>query len=69
MNVQPKFKGWYVDWIKITLSTGVMFYCPVDGWLDNYKNPAGPPSRTVICTNSGDFLAQAILHSFHVLKS
>ena len=30
------------------MSTGEVFSCPVDGWLDN-DNPKEPSSRTVSC--------------------
>ena len=35
------------------MSTGEVFSCPVDGWLDN-DNPKEPSSRTVSCASSGD---------------
>merc|ERR1712088_814676 len=45
--------GWYVEWIRITMSTGEVFSCPVDGWLDN-GDPKEPSSRTVSCASSGN---------------
>jgi len=49
--------GWYAEWMNVTMSTGEVFSCPVDGWLDNWSKAwpevAGPGSRTVICTSSG----------------
>ena len=37
------------------MSTGEVFSCPVDGWLDNGDGSAGPSSRTVSCASLGDF--------------
>merc|ERR1712226_849103 len=48
--------GWYVEWIRITMSTGEVFSCPVDGWLDN-DNPKEPSSRTVSCASSGEHVS------------
>ena len=36
------------------MSTGEVFSCPVNGWLDNGGAPYGPGSRTVSCASSGD---------------
>ena len=59
------FKGWYVEWIEITMDTGVKSFCTFNAWLDNGApgtpslgppaNPVGPPSATSICSqgNSG----------------
>ena len=40
------------------MSTGEVFSCPVDGWLDNGPNAAGPGSRTVSCASSGDCMTK-----------
>merc|ERR1712088_716797 len=48
--------GWYVEWIRITMSTGEVFSCPVDGWLD-IDNPKEPSSRTVSCASSGEHVS------------
>ena len=39
------------------MSTGEVFSCPVDGWLDNGPNAAWPGSRTVSC-QSGDCMTK-----------
>ena len=46
-------EGWYVEWIKITLSGGRMFICPVEKWLDSGEGALGPPTLTVDCHKSG----------------
>jgi hypothetical protein len=40
------------------MSTGKVFSCPVDGWLDN-DNPKEPSSRTVSCRRAGCIIEQA----------
>ena len=47
-------EAWYVEWIKITLSGGRMFFCPVEKWFDSGPD-AGPgkPSWTIDCHKSG----------------
>ena len=40
-------------WIKLTLSSGTIFSCPVDGWLDSGLEAAGPTTRIVDCYKSG----------------
>ena len=32
MNLLNFVEGWYVEWIKISLSSGRIFFCPVDKW-------------------------------------
>jgi len=49
-----KEDGWYVVWIKLTLSSGTIFSCPVDGWLDSGLEAAGPTTRIVDCYKSDD---------------
>ena len=44
------FKGWFVDWARITMSTGAVFSCPMRAWLDR-----NGPSLKVDCHYSGDF--------------
>ena len=56
-NVIPltDVQGWYVEWMRITMSTGEVFSCPFGGWLDNGSDAGGPGSRTVSCAaSSGD---------------
>ena len=40
------------------MSTGEVFSCPVDGWLDNGPGAAGPGSLTVSCASSGDCMTK-----------
>ena len=47
-------EGWYVEWIKISLSSGRIFFCPLNKWLDSGPDAApGKPSWTVDCIKSG----------------
>ena len=50
--------------MRITMSSGEVFSCPVNGWLDN-KAPGwpavGPSSRTVSCArSSGDCMKKNV---------
>ena len=47
-----------MEWMRITMSTGEVFSCPVDGWLDNGPSAAGPGSLTVSCASSGDCMTK-----------
>ena len=40
-----------MEWIRITKSTGEMFSCPLNGWLENGEGN----SETVNCTSSGHY--------------
>ena len=42
-----------MEWIKLTLSSGTSFSCPVNGWLDSGPDAAGPHNRTVDCRETG----------------
>ena len=42
-----------MEWIKLTLSSGTTFSCPVNGWLDSGPDAAGPHNRTVDCHDTG----------------
>ena len=44
------------------MSTGEVFSCSVGGWLDNGPEAAGPGSRTVSCSGSGDLVPQNHAH-------
>ena len=44
-----------MEWIGITISTGKVFSCPVNGWLDN-DDFSQPSSRTVSCVSLGNFV-------------
>ena len=54
-NIILLVAGWGVEWIRITISTGEMFSCPVYGWLDN-DDPKEPSSRTVSCVSLGNIV-------------
>ena len=41
------------------MSTGEVFSCPFDGWLDNGPGAIAAGSRTVSCTISGNFVTCA----------
>merc|ERR1719507_2582739 len=44
--------GWFVDWARITMSTGVVFSCPMRAWLDR-----NGPSLKVDCHISGEHVS------------
>ena len=44
-------QGWYVRYVRITMSTGEEFDCPFRDWIGN----KAPSSLTVSCRSSGDF--------------
>ena len=48
----PFVQGWYVEWMRITMSTGEVFSCLVDAWIDD--GGTSPDFRTVPCSNLGD---------------
>merc|ERR1740123_1168731 len=43
--------------MRITMNTGEVFSCPVDGWLDSGSGAFAPASRTVSCANSGGYVS------------
>ena len=53
-----------MEWIRITISTGKVFSCPVHGWLDN--DSSDPSSRTVSCISSGNIVT---FHSGGMVES
>ena len=62
-------QGWYVEWMRITMSTGEVFSCPFGGWLDNGSDAGGPGSRTVSCAaSSGDYCQLHLLVEDQVLS-
>ena len=51
------------------MSTGEVFSCPVDGWLDNGPNAIAPGSQTVSCAaSSGDYCLLHLLVVDQVLS-
>ena len=57
--------GWGVEWIRITISTGEIFSCPLKKKKRWLKNGEGN-SQTVICTRSGNYKTVEI---FMILSS
>ena len=54
-------EAWYVEWIKITLSGGRMFSCPLNNWLDSGVGAAGPSTLTADCHKSGRIVTRYLL--------
>jgi len=55
--------GWFVDWARITMSTGAVFSCPMRAWLDR-----NGPSLKVDCHISGNpWLSSGRCGSEHLL--
>ena len=44
--------GWFVEWIRL-VADGMIYNCPVQGWLDNGAGANGPNTRTVECKKLG----------------
>ena len=57
--------GWGVEWIRITISTGEIFSCPLKKKKRWLKNGEGN-SRTVICKRSGNYKTVKI--NFHYFE-
>ena len=47
--------GWFVDRVDLYVGS-VDFKCPVSGWLDNGRRAAGPGSRRLTCTSTGEII-------------
>jgi len=45
--------AWYVEWIQLRMSSGGLFECPVNGWLEKEANSKWPSTRVVDCQQSG----------------
>ena len=46
-----------MEWIKISLNSGRIFFCPLNKWLDSGDDAApGKPTWTVDCHKSGIIL-------------
>jgi len=50
--------AWYVEWIRITMSTGETFSCRMGGFLEDEVGSGYPSSRTVSCQKT-DIICEA----------